>query len=237
MMMMMVVGVMMMLMLMMLLLLLLMMMLMNMTTLIELVTAARSLKAEFKLPPANLVMNAARRLGVKRFIHISSISVLPSITGTLNEDALAVEAQWKGIYSRVKAAVDQDGQQQGRSADRLPSMAGAALDHDIARSQDRADSPGEFEHDLPSKHDIDVELDHIAQLDHATRSGQGVGGDRCGEEPFVHHAVALGGQHAEHAVEFGVGQSERSADRVARRPEVDGDTIGALSERDAAGVC
>ena len=52
------------------------------------------------------IMGAARRLGVKRFIHISSISVLPSITGTLNEDAEAVEARWKGIYSRVKAAVE-----------------------------------------------------------------------------------------------------------------------------------
>lgn len=61
---------------------------------------------EENIEMADLVMNAARRLGVKRFIHISSISVLPSITGTLNEDALAVEAQWKGIYSRVKAAVE-----------------------------------------------------------------------------------------------------------------------------------
>ncbi len=52
------------------------------------------------------IMSAARRLGVRRFIHISSISVLPSITGRLNEDAEAVEARWKGIYSRVKAAVE-----------------------------------------------------------------------------------------------------------------------------------
>jgi nucleoside-diphosphate-sugar epimerase/predicted dehydrogenase len=52
------------------------------------------------------VMEAARSLGVRRFIHISSISVLPSITGSLNEDAEAVEARWKGIYSRVKAAVE-----------------------------------------------------------------------------------------------------------------------------------
>ena len=52
------------------------------------------------------IMQAARSLGVRRFIHISSISVLPSITGPLNEDAEAVEARWKGIYSRVKAAVE-----------------------------------------------------------------------------------------------------------------------------------
>lgn len=52
------------------------------------------------------VMQAAQKLHVRRFIHISSISVLPSITGVLNEDAEAVEARWKGIYSRVKAAVE-----------------------------------------------------------------------------------------------------------------------------------
>lgn len=52
------------------------------------------------------IMEAARSLGVKHFVHISSISVLPSITGVLNEDAQAVAARWKGIYSRVKAAVE-----------------------------------------------------------------------------------------------------------------------------------
>lgn len=55
----------------------------------------------------DLIMEAARRLGVKRFIHISSISVLPSITGTVDEDVSAVDAKWKGSYSRVKAAVEQ----------------------------------------------------------------------------------------------------------------------------------
>jgi nucleoside-diphosphate-sugar epimerase/predicted dehydrogenase len=55
---------------------------------------------------ADQIMEAARSLSTKRFIHISSISVLPSITGMLNEDALSVEARWKGIYSRVKAAVE-----------------------------------------------------------------------------------------------------------------------------------
>ncbi len=55
---------------------------------------------------ADRVMEAGRRLGVKRFIHISSISVLPSVEGVLNEDAVAVEAKWKGVYSRVKAAVE-----------------------------------------------------------------------------------------------------------------------------------
>jgi hypothetical protein len=47
---------------------------------------------EQNIAMADLVMSAARRLGVKRFIHISSISVLPSITGVVNEDAAAVEA-------------------------------------------------------------------------------------------------------------------------------------------------
>jgi len=61
---------------------------------------------EQNIAMADLVMSAARRLGVKRFIHVSSISVLPSITGVVNEDAAAVEARWKGIYSRVKAAVE-----------------------------------------------------------------------------------------------------------------------------------
>lgn len=55
---------------------------------------------------ADQVMRAARALGVRRLIHISSISVLPSVTGELDEDAVAVEARWKGIYSRVKAAVE-----------------------------------------------------------------------------------------------------------------------------------
>lgn len=55
---------------------------------------------------ADQIMVAARALDVKRFIHISSISVLPSITGPLNEEAEAVAARWKGIYSRVKAAVE-----------------------------------------------------------------------------------------------------------------------------------
>jgi nucleoside-diphosphate-sugar epimerase/predicted dehydrogenase len=55
---------------------------------------------------ADQIMTAARALSVRRFVHISSISVLPSITGPLDEDAVAVEARWKGIYSRVKAAVE-----------------------------------------------------------------------------------------------------------------------------------
>ncbi len=54
----------------------------------------------------NTVMAAARSLGVKRFVHISSISVLPSVEGTVNEESPAVEARWKGVYSRVKAAVE-----------------------------------------------------------------------------------------------------------------------------------
>jgi nucleoside-diphosphate-sugar epimerase len=53
------------------------------------------------------IMEAARNLGVRRFIHISSISVLPSIKGTLTEDAAAVDAKWKGVYSRIKVAVEQ----------------------------------------------------------------------------------------------------------------------------------
>ena len=55
---------------------------------------------------ADQVMDAARALGAKRLVHISSISVLPSVTGVLDEGAVAVEARWKGIYSRVKAAVE-----------------------------------------------------------------------------------------------------------------------------------
>jgi nucleoside-diphosphate-sugar epimerase/predicted dehydrogenase len=62
---------------------------------------------EQNIAQLDLIMKAARSLGVKRFIHISSISVLPSINGTLNEDAAAVDAQWKGVYSRIKAAVEQ----------------------------------------------------------------------------------------------------------------------------------
>ena len=61
---------------------------------------------EQNIAMADAVMSAARSLCVKRFIHISSISVLPSIAGVVNEEAVAVEARWKGIYSRVKAAVE-----------------------------------------------------------------------------------------------------------------------------------
>lgn len=61
---------------------------------------------EQNLALADTIMAAARHLKVKRFIHISSISVLPSLRGVVNEDAVAVEAKWKGIYSRVKAAVE-----------------------------------------------------------------------------------------------------------------------------------
>jgi nucleoside-diphosphate-sugar epimerase/predicted dehydrogenase len=61
---------------------------------------------EENIAMADSVMAAARQLSVRRFIHISSISVLPSVSGTVNEDAVAVEARWKGIYSRVKAAVE-----------------------------------------------------------------------------------------------------------------------------------
>lgn len=66
---------------------------------------------------ADQIMMAARALNVRRFIHISSISVLPSITGQLDEDASAVEARWKGIYSRVKAAVERHVIEQWKHAD------------------------------------------------------------------------------------------------------------------------
>ena len=66
---------------------------------------------------ADQIMNAACALGVTRFIHISSISVLPSITGPLNEDVGAVDAKWKGIYSRVKAAVEKHIIEKWRHAD------------------------------------------------------------------------------------------------------------------------
>ena len=61
---------------------------------------------EENLAQLDLIMQAARDLGVKRFVHISSISVLPSVKGTVNEQSVAVEARWKGIYSRIKAAAE-----------------------------------------------------------------------------------------------------------------------------------
>ncbi len=62
---------------------------------------------EQNLELADVVLACARRLSVRRFIHISSISVLPSVTGTVDERTSAVAAKWKGIYSRVKSAVEQ----------------------------------------------------------------------------------------------------------------------------------
>ena len=49
------------------------------------------------------VVEAATAANAKRFIHISSISVLPSDQQVVNESAVAVNHPWKGSYSRVKA--------------------------------------------------------------------------------------------------------------------------------------
>src|SRR5690349_9275501 len=51
------------------------------------------------------IIAAARSLGVARFIHISSISVLPALHGAVDEETPSVAHRWKGVYSRIKVAV------------------------------------------------------------------------------------------------------------------------------------
>jgi nucleoside-diphosphate-sugar epimerase/predicted dehydrogenase len=64
---------------------------------------------------ANIV-KAADALRVRRFIHISSISVLPSNRGVVDESSPAVDQRWKGAYSRVKADAEQFLTQEWRSS-------------------------------------------------------------------------------------------------------------------------
>ena len=49
------------------------------------------------------VIDAATAVNAQRFIHISSISVLPADQPSVDEMAAAVNHPWKGSYSRVKA--------------------------------------------------------------------------------------------------------------------------------------
>ena len=49
------------------------------------------------------VIDAATAVNAQRFIHISSVSVLPSDQRVVDETAKAVNHPWKGSYSRVKA--------------------------------------------------------------------------------------------------------------------------------------
>lgn len=61
---------------------------------------------EHNIELTDCILACARQLAVKRLIHISSISVLPSMRGIVDEQAQAVDARWKGVYSRVKSAVE-----------------------------------------------------------------------------------------------------------------------------------
>jgi nucleoside-diphosphate-sugar epimerase len=63
--------------------------------------------AEDNLRLADQVIAAARALEVRRLIHISSISVLPAVCGTVDEQTAVVTHRWKGVYSKVKVAVEQ----------------------------------------------------------------------------------------------------------------------------------
>ena len=49
------------------------------------------------------VIDAATAVNAQRFIHISSVSVLPSDQARVDETSQAVNHPWKGSYSRVKA--------------------------------------------------------------------------------------------------------------------------------------
>ncbi|NDF00296.1 MAG: NAD-dependent epimerase/dehydratase family protein [Verrucomicrobia bacterium] len=62
---------------------------------------------EENLRLADQVIAAARALEVRRLIHISSISVLPAVSGTVDEQTPVVVHRWKGVYSKVKVAVEQ----------------------------------------------------------------------------------------------------------------------------------
>lgn len=61
---------------------------------------------EENLALADHVIAAARDRDVSRIIHVSSISVLPAVSGTVDEATPAVAHRWKGEYSKVKVAVE-----------------------------------------------------------------------------------------------------------------------------------
>lgn len=55
---------------------------------------------------AEQVIATARAREAGRVIHVSSISVLPAVTGTVDEQTPAVAHRWKGEYSKVKVEVE-----------------------------------------------------------------------------------------------------------------------------------
>ena len=61
---------------------------------------------EENLVLADQVIAVIRARQVSRVIHISSISVLPAVSGTVDENTPAVAHRWKGEYSKVKVAVE-----------------------------------------------------------------------------------------------------------------------------------
>jgi len=61
---------------------------------------------EENLTLADQVIAAAQARNVSRMIHVSSISVLPAVSGMVNEATPAVAHRWKGEYSKVKVAVE-----------------------------------------------------------------------------------------------------------------------------------
>lgn len=61
---------------------------------------------EENLTLADQIIAAARARNVSRVIHVSSISVLPAVSGMVNEATPAVAHRWKGEYSKVKVAVE-----------------------------------------------------------------------------------------------------------------------------------
>ncbi|MEN9573292.1 MAG: hypothetical protein RL514_1147 [Verrucomicrobiota bacterium] len=61
---------------------------------------------EENLALADQVIAVARAREVSRVIHVSSISVLPAVSGPVDETTPAVAHRWKGEYSKVKVAVE-----------------------------------------------------------------------------------------------------------------------------------
>ena len=61
---------------------------------------------EENLALADQVIATARAREVSRVIQVSSISVLPAVSGPVNEATPAVAHRWKGEYSKVKVAVE-----------------------------------------------------------------------------------------------------------------------------------
>jgi len=61
---------------------------------------------EENLTLADQVIATVRARNVSRVIHVSSISVLPAVSGIVDEATPAVVHRWKGEYSKVKVAVE-----------------------------------------------------------------------------------------------------------------------------------